>query len=295
MLLSAITTGNEPSFNWNFDLSVIFGCGVLLAVYAGAVGFKLNRKGVLWGLGIITVFLALTSPLHDLGERYMFSAHMLQHLLLLLVAAPLLVMGLPTGQMKRALRIGWVARTEKILSQPVFAWVLSIGTLWVWHIPALYNAALTNHDLHIFEHISFLVTAVIFWWTGLNPIHRLQMNTIPAMLFFFFAALASSILGLLLSFAPTTMYPTYVNPIDTSHILPLIRGEWSLTAQADQQIGGIMMWATGGFGYLTGVVIVMIRWYRRDMMKTYRENMALEVEQEAQNEKSRLAGVTSDA
>lgn len=289
MLLSTIS-GSGPALNWIFDPTVILGCGALLAGYAGAVGFKFNRRGLLWGLGVITIFIALTSPIHDLGERYLFSAHMLQHLLLLLVAAPLLILGLPVGLMKRTLKIGWVARVEKVLSQPILAWVLSIGTLWVWHIPALYNAALVNHDLHIFEHITFLITAVIFWWTGLNPIARLQMNTIPALFFFFFAALGSSVLGLFLSFAPTTLFPTYVNPIDTSNLLPIIRGEWNLTAQADQQIGGVMMWATGGFGYLAGVVVVMMRWFRRDLLKTYRENMALEVEQEAKNEKTRLAG-----
>jgi putative membrane protein len=283
---------------WNFDPTVIFGCGALLAVYAGAVGFKFNRRGLMWGLGVLTVFIALTSPVHDLGERYLFTAHMFQHLLLLLVAAPLLVLGLPVGQMKRALRIGWVARLEKVLSQPVFAWVLSIGILWVWHIPALYNAALVNHDLHIIEHLSFLVTSVIFWWGGLKPIHRLQMNTVPAIMYFFFAALASSVLGLLLAVAPTSLFPTYANPIDTSNLLPIIRGQWGLTAQLDQQIGGVMMWATGGFGYIVGVIVVMIRWYRRDLVKTFQENMALELAGEAQaaeNEKARLAGAIIEA
>jgi cytochrome c oxidase assembly factor CtaG len=297
MLLSSIS-GTNPVLMWNFDPSVILGCGALLAVYAGAVGFKFNRRGLLWSLGVLTVFIALTSPVHDLGERYLFTAHMFQHLLLLLVAAPLLVLGLPVGQMKRALRIGWVARLEKILSQPVFAWVLSIGILWVWHIPALYNAALVNHDLHIIEHLSFLVTSVIFWWGGLKPIHRLQMNTVPAIMYFFFAALASSVLGLLLAVAPTSLFPTYANPIDTSNLLPIIRGQWGLTAQLDQQIGGVMMWATGGFGYIVGVIVVMIRWYRRDLVKTFQENMALELAGEAQaaeNEKARLAGAIIEA
>jgi cytochrome c oxidase assembly factor CtaG len=297
MLLSSIS-GTNPVLMWNFDPTVIFGCGALLAVYAGAVGFKFNRRGLLWSLGVLTVFIALTSPVHDLGERYLFTAHMFQHLLLLLVAAPLLVLGLPVGQMKRALRIGWVARLEKILSQPVFAWVLSIGILWVWHIPALYNAALVNHDLHIIEHLSFLVTSVIFWWGGLKPIHRLQMNTVPAIMYFFFAALASSVLGLLLAVAPTSLFPTYANPIDTSNLLPIIRGQWGLTAQLDQQIGGVMMWATGGFGYIVGVIVVMIRWYRRDLVKTFQENMALELAGEAQaaeNEKARLAGAIIEA
>ncbi|MBN9387344.1 MAG: cytochrome c oxidase assembly protein [Chloroflexi bacterium] len=289
----AATTAAAPIWNWTFDWTVVLGCGALLAAYYGAVGFKFNRKTVLWTIGVVTIFIALTSPIHDVGEHYLFSAHMLQHLLLLLIAAPLLVLGLPVGLMKRALRIGWVARTEKILSQPLFAWILSIGTLWVWHIPALYNAALVDHNLHIFEHLSFLVTAVIFWWTGLKPIARLQMNTLPAILYFFFAALASSILGLLLSFAPNSMFPTYINPIDTSHLLQVFRDGWDLSAHGDQQLGGVMMWSSGGFGYLAGVVVVMVRWYKRDQLKTFRENIALEQEREAQ--KSRLTPVTNDA
>jgi cytochrome c oxidase assembly factor CtaG len=298
MLISNISSGSGLVLHWTFDPTVVFGCGALLAIYAGAVGFKLNLKGVLWGFGVLTIFISLTSPMHDLGERYLFSAHMLQHLLLLLVAAPLLVMGLPVGLLKRALKIKWVAQVEKVLSQPLFAWFFSIGTLWVWHIPDLYNAALTNHDIHIVEHLTFLISAVIFWWTGLKPIYRLQMNTIPAMLYFFFAALGSSILGLFLSFAPTSLFPTYENPIDTDNMLPLLRGEWNLTAAADQQIGGVMMWATGGFGYITGIIVVMVRWYKRDQLKTYRENMALELASEtkdAENEKSRLAGASSKA
>lgn len=292
-ILAQAAVQPAPIWNWNFDWTVVLGCGALLAVYYGAVGFRVNAKTVMWTIAVAIIFLALTSPVHDLGEHYLFSAHMLQHLLLLLLAAPLLVLALPVGLMKRALRVGWVARIEKIFSQPLFAWALSIGTLWAWHIPALYNATLTNHDLHIFEHLSFLVTAVIFWWTGLNPIARLQMNTLPAMLYFFFAALASSILGLLLSFAPSDLFPTYVNPVDTSHLLQIFRDTWHLSPTGDQQIGGVMMWATGGFGYLTGVVVVMLRWYKRDQLKTFRENIALELEKESQ--KGRLSAVTNDA
>ena len=283
----------QPIWNWTFDWTVVLGCGALLAGYYGAVGFKVNRRTILWTVGVVTLFIALTSPIHDVGEHYLFSAHMLQHLLLLLIVAPLLVLGLPVGLMKRALRIGWVAKIEKVLSQPLLAWAISIGTLWAWHIPDLYNATLTDHNLHILEHLTFLVTAVIFWWTGLNPIARLQMNTLPAILYFFFAALASSILGLLLSFAPNSMFPTYINPVDTSHLLQVFRGGWDLSAHGDQQLGGVMMWASGGFGYLAGVVVVMVRWYKRDQLKTFRENIALELEREDQ--KSRLAAVTNEA
>jgi cytochrome c oxidase assembly factor CtaG len=94
------------------------------------------------------------------------------------------------------------------------------------------------------------------------------------------------------------LFPTYANPIDTSNLLPIIRGQWGLTAQLDQQIGGVMMWATGGFGYIVGVIVVMIRWYRRDLVKTFQENMALELAGEAQaaeNEKARLAGAIIEA
>lgn len=295
MLLSSIS-GAAPQLNWDFDPVVILGCGALLAGYAWVVGFKLNRQGIVWGLGVITIFIALASPLHDLSETYLFSAHMLQHLLLLLVAAPLLVLGLPVGQMKRLLRIRWVAWVERRLSQPVFAWVLSIGTLWAWHIPVLYNAALTDHGLHITEHLTFLVTAVIFWWAGLTPFYRLQMNTILAIFYFFFAALASSFLGLFLSFAPTELFPAYLNPVDTSHLLPVIRGEWGLTAQADQQIGGVMMWTSGGFGYLAGVVVVLVRWFHRDLQKTFQENIALELAREAQKApEAGLAGSVAEA
>ena len=256
-----MTTWQLLTGAWTWDLSVIMGSVALLGVYLAAVHFRFNRQTVLFSGGVLVMFVALESPLEALGDTYSFSAHMLQHLLLILLVPPLLLMGMPRWLTQLILNRPLANRLERILGRPVVAWLLGMVTLWVWHLPVMYNATLLNENIHIIEHLSFLVTATIFWWPVLAPLPERRLSPLAAIPYLFAAAASSSALGIILTFAPAGLYPAYLHPFDTLGILPLLRQEWGLTPAVDQQLGGLLMWIPGSLAYLAGIIGAIARWY----------------------------------
>lgn len=225
---------------WDWEPSVVIGCA-LLAI--GFLVFTRGRQRSIWYFlsGVLVLLLDLVSPLDVLGDQYLFSAHVVQHLLLAMAVPPLLIAGLP------ALRLPEV-------NAPV-AWLLGVGAMVSWHIPLLFNAALANDGLHIVQHLSFLVTGTIFWWT----LRRLPPLT--AISYLFGACLACSVLGAALTFARPGLYPAYLNPEDRLGLLLLIREGWGLDPKTDQQLGGLLMWVPGCFVYLSAILMTVVRWY----------------------------------
>jgi cytochrome c oxidase assembly factor CtaG len=218
----------------------------------------------------VTLLLALVSPLDALGDDYLFSAHMLQHELLVVVVPPLLLLGLPKdcgAFAAQVLAFRPLARLEYILSRPWLAWILGMGTLWIWHLPLLYNAALADERIHVLEHLSFLVTAVIFWWPVFAPLsyqplsHR-RMGLLPRLLYLLLAVVACDTLGTLLAYTPPGLYPAYLHPLDKYGILPLLRERWGITPALDQQAGGLLMGLLSDPVYLAPALIALARYWR---------------------------------
>jgi cytochrome c oxidase assembly factor CtaG len=247
---------------WDWEPSVVAGCAALLLAYFAALRFRFPKVAWYFTAGIIVLLLALVSPLDTLGDTYLFSAHMLQHILLILIVPPLLLLGMPRDLAQRVLRRPHVGRAERVLSRPVLAWTLGVGTMWLWHWPPLYNATLANEVIHIAEHLMFLVTATIFWWPVIGPIEEFRLSPLRAVVYVFSACVAHTVLAILLTFSPLGMYPAYLQPVDTLNILPLLRDRWGLTPRADQQWGGLLMWVPACLVYLSVLLATLARWYR---------------------------------
>src|ERR687888_615450 len=147
-----MSTGQLLTSTWDWEPTVLAGCAALAAGYV-VVARPRGIRAVSFMAGVLALLLALPSPLDALGDTYLFSAHMLQHFLLILVVPPLLLLGIPPQAAERALRWEPASRAERVLGQPLLAWLGGIGTLWVWHAPALYDAALGNGGLHIVQHL----------------------------------------------------------------------------------------------------------------------------------------------
>ena len=221
-----------------------------------------------FAIGWMVTALALLSPVHELSEQ-LFSMHMVQHELLMVVAAPLLVLGRPLVPMHWALPssarrfIGRVARRPAVrtvgsaVTRPSVAFVLHGGAIWVWHTPALFQATLTNDAVHALQPSSCLGTAVLFWWTIIfrtsaddrSPVKNFGV----AVLLLFGTTLHSGALGALLTFSRTLWYPAYaaacLNPC-------------TLTPLEDQQLAGLIMWIPGGLAYLLAALILFAAWLR---------------------------------
>jgi len=254
-----MTTGQLFAEAWDLQPTVVFGSVALIFAYLWVVRFRMNRKTVLFGSGVLLMFLTLIGPLDFLGDEYLFSAHMLEHLLFYLAVPPLLLLGLPPDPLHSLLSVEIVARAERFLRRPIVAWLLAVGTMWLWHLPALYNAALNNEGIHTVEHLSFLVTGTIFFWPIFTPLQSHRFSPVVGAVYIFSAMSANMILGILLTYAPLGYYPTYMQSADATGLF--IRTVWKLDPQSDLNLGGMFMWIIGGLLYFASLLAVFSRLY----------------------------------
>lgn len=225
-------------------------------------GVRRQQVACFW-LGWTCLALALVSPLHWLGE-HLFSAHMVEHEILMTLSAPLLVLARPGGAYLWGLPAAWrpvlgglsrnpiLAGLWTILTDPLGATVLHGVTIWTWHAPALFTAALAHEAIHWLQHLSFFVTALFFWWALLYG--RARERGYGAAIFYLFATgLHSGFLGILLTISRQPWYPA-----DTS----FVQG-WGLTPLEDQQLAGLIMWVPGGFVYVIAALVLGAMWIQR--------------------------------
>ena len=246
---------------WTVEPWVLLFALAMIAIYLLMPGRKRGWKPLLFAGGIGLMVLALVSPLDYLGRNYLFSAHMIQHILLLLVIPLMLLAGIPEEAAERALKVPVAGGVLKFLGNPVPAWLLGVGSMWVWHMPSLHETVLRNEGLYIGQQISFVLIGMIFWWPVFSPVERVRLAPLPATLYLASACLGCSILGMLITFAGAGLYPSYVNPADSAGILSYIRNDLCITPGIDQQIGGLTMWVPGCLIYLAASMVTIARWY----------------------------------
>ncbi len=221
-----------------------------------------------FGVGWLTLAIGLVSPLHRLGEA-LFTAHMVQHELLMAVAAPLLVLGRPIVPFLWALPMSWrrtagslssagpVKRSWELLTLPSVAWVVHALAIWLWHAPALYQATLGSDAIHTLQHVSFLGTALLFWWALLRG-REGRLGRPAAVIYLFTTAMHTSLLGALLTFADRLWYPLY----------EATTAPWGLTPLEDQQLAGVIMWVPAALAYLVAALALAATWLREPAPRT---------------------------
>lgn len=246
---------------WDWDLSKVIGCLALIGAYAYWTRLRPFRVSLVFVLGVILLFLSLASPLDALSDEYLFSAHMLQHFILLMIVPVLLISGLPEERTRGLLRTALISKMERLLNRPVIAWIAANFVLWIWHVPRLYDWAVQNEGIHIFEHLTFLVSATVFWWPLLAPTRESRLSHTEGVVYLFFAALSNMVLGILLTFVSEPIYESYVSPEDSWKILSFLRSDLHLDPVADQKLGGILMWVLGSAVFLAVLLAQFGRWY----------------------------------
>ena len=220
-----------------------------LYVYLGGLRSG-GRHVASFAAALLVLFLALNGPLHNLSDTYLFSAHMAQHLLLTLVFPPLLLYGTPSAVMRPLLRPRWVMAVARVLTRPLIAAAVFTAPIVLWHVPAFYEAALRDHNLHIVQHLVFLTTAVIMWWPVLSPVPELpRLPHLLQMLYLFLLGIPMAITGALIALSDRVLYPFYAGAPRVGGLSPL----------DDQQIGGLLMWVLGG---LMLWIVITVVWFR---------------------------------
>lgn len=224
--------------------------------------------------GWLTLAGALISPIHELGES-LFSAHMVQHELLMVVAAPLLAWAHPLAALLGGLPRRWRAGAGRVLAQPAIkalsralsapaiACVLQAAGIWLWHTPALFQSTLTSETMHAAQHLTFFGTAVIFWWSLVR--RRAARDFGLGLLSLFLTILHTGALGALLSLSSVVYYPAYGHSA----------ASWGLTPLEDQQLGGLIMWIPGGIAYVVAALALMGAWLRESERRSERRDRLL--------------------
>jgi len=227
--------------------AILYALGLFRLWRNAGIGHGIRRweaVAFVGGWGVLAI--ALLSPVHHWGEE-LFSAHMVQHELLMVAAAPLLVLGRPLVAFLWALPMSWRRSAGAVSSQswvqqpwerltlPAVAWTVHAVAIWAWHVPALYMASLESEPVHALQHASFLGSALLFWWSLLR-VREGRLGRPTAVLYLFTTAVHTTLLGALLTFSGNLWYPIYRSST----------AAWGLTPLEDQQLAGLIMWIPAG-------------------------------------------------
>jgi putative membrane protein len=247
------------SWDWNPALAAI--CALVLLNYFVIFG-SLGRSRVwLLVLGLILFSVAMVSPIATLANGYLFSAHMTQHLLLLLIVPALLLLSVPKPVAENPETDDTPNETNPTVNGLMLSWIAGVGAMWFWHIPALCNAAAANRWIQGVQTVSLLMLGMLFWWPVLGARRTPLLAPLAGVAYLFTACLACTLLGIFITFSPVAVCAAYHHPVDRLGILPLIRQGWGLTPPVDQQLGGLLMWVPACLVFLVGIIGQLARWY----------------------------------
>jgi putative copper resistance protein D len=273
---------------WSFEAHVLLPLVVAGLVYRWGVG-AVNRahprnrvprwRPWAWYGGLVVLFVALGSPIATY-DTTLFSAHMVQHLLMTMAAAPLLALGAPITLLlrvsspvtrRRIILPVLHSRPVRLVAHPVVTWVLFAGVMWASHFSPLFDAALESEVIHVFEHVLFLSVALLFWWPAVGADPSPWRLPHPARIGYVFLGMPqSSFLGLAIFSAPGVLYPHYET----------LARAWGPTPLQDQQLAGGIMWAVGDGFFLLAMILAVWVWLRAEEAEGRRADARLDREAE---------------
>jgi putative membrane protein len=255
---------------WTWEPYVLIPLAISTVLYALGVARLWRRagrghgvtywQGASFAAGTLMIVVALLSPVAWISQ-ILFSVHMTQHTLLMLVAAPLLTFGHPIfawlwafgdrgrDSIARAARRRSVAGAWRQVTAPLTVFILQAAALWLWHIPSWYQAALRNDAVHALEHLCFVLTASLFWWAMVNGRYG-RAGYGLGVLYVFLTAIHSSALGALIAVSPDVWYADYVQQANA----------WRVDALADQQLAGLLMWIPAGAIFIVFGLALFAAW-----------------------------------
>jgi putative membrane protein len=255
---------------WSLHPSVIIGTGLLGALYFYGVGPYARRHGLpraapaqiaSFCAALLVLLVALNGPVHDLSDYYLFSVHMIQHLVLTLLFPPLLLAGTPSWLLRPLLKRPVLLGTARALTRPLVAAALFSASIALWHVGVFYDVMMRSHEVHIATHLLFIVTATLMWWPVMGPAPELpRLPSGLAMLYLFLVGIPMQIVAALITFADEVLYPWYVTAPRT----------WGLSPLDDQQLGGLLMWVPGNLWLFAAIGVLFFKWAREEESTAYR-------------------------
>jgi putative membrane protein len=244
-----------PSWHTHPDVWLLLGGLALLYGWAAQATPPSRRQAATFAGGLLALLVASDWPVHDLAEGYLYSVHMVQHLIFSLVAPPLLLLGLPAPMLDRALGAGRRRAVVRKLTRPLPALLIFNAVIVASHWPVWVDATLRHHPLHFAAHAILLTAGFIMWMPVVSPLKDMpQLHPLAKMLYLFLQSIVPTVPASFLTFGTTPLYHFY------EHVPRL----WGFSALTDQQIAGVIMKVIGGLYLWLVIVVVFFRWYARE-------------------------------
>lgn len=263
--LALLHTGHFSWTEWKLYPSFLVGWVLFGALYALLAGplrhrFPGSRPVERWRIasftfGMLVMLVGLQGPLHELSDYFLFSAHMVQHLLIMLVMPPFVLMGIPDWMLRPALRLPGGLAVARGITRPLVAFALINVVFGAWHFPVPYDLMMRDHNVHIAMHLMIMATGFVMWWPVLSPLPELPRIAAPLqMLYLFVLGIPMMVVAALITFSGDPLYTWYVEA-------PRI---FALSALDDQRLGGAIMWVPGALVIWIGITAVYFRWTQRE-------------------------------
>jgi putative membrane protein len=264
MVLSMALLLHQESFSWTewkvypqfmvgwllFGAAYFLLIGPLRSRFPGSAPVPRARVAS-FSFALAAMFLSLQGPLHELSDYFLFSAHMVQHLVLILVMPPFLLYGIPDWMLRPVIRVRPIGMLARLLTFPVIAFALNNVIFLAWHFPGPYDMMMRDHAVHITMHLMIMVTGTIMWWPVMSPLKELPRIAAPLqMIYLFVLGIPMMISAALITFSKDELYQWYVEAPRIFAISPL----------DDQRLGGLVMWVPGGLMLWIAITVVYFRW-----------------------------------
>jgi len=241
-----------PAWQWHPDSLALMGAIEMAYLFAVRKGGASRRQICLFSAGVFVLLVASSWPIHDLAERYLYFFHMIQHLLMIFVAAPLLLLGTPEWLARAILKRTRLMRPVRFLGRPIPDLIQFNVIIVIAHWPLIVNGTLEDHPLHFVAHAVLVVSALLMWLPVCSPLPEVPQARPPTkMLYLFLEGVVPTVPASFLTFGDTPLYHYYIH-------LPRL---WGMSALTDMQIAGLIMKIVGSFYLWTIIAVIFFRWY----------------------------------
>ena len=245
---------------WFWESPVWLVAGLSLVGYSFAVRSSTRGQLAVILFGLLVLVMAFVSPVGVLSDGYLFSAHMVQHLALLLVVPACLLLSLPKQKAAEWFRRPRLDRVGRLLAVASIGWICGVGAMWFWHVPVLCSAATERSSLGVLRDVSLVLAGIAFWWPIYAPVDRYRLHPLSGITYLFSACLGCTLLGVYITFAPLSVCPAFASPVDRIGIVNTLYNA-GLTPEVDQHLGGLMMWVPPCILYIGSIISLLCRWY----------------------------------
>jgi putative membrane protein len=245
---------------WHLNIIAILVIFFMIAFHYITNGRRFSRKSPLFFSAVILFIIVTLSPLDFLAKNYLFSAHMIQHIVLLLIIPPLILTGTDKDFLEKVFRTGFFKKAGNFLFFPVVAWFLGVGSMWIMHLPALFIRMNNSSFLMNLQMIILPVLGCFFIWPVYSPISFRRLEPLQSSVYLFLACVGCTVLGILITFAPAGMFTAGVQQADMN-VVNMIHSNLRISDNTDQMMAGLIMWVPACIIYLTNIMIILFHWF----------------------------------